>query len=26
MLQSIYEYMIVIKMQELQRREKGLPV
>jgi glycosyltransferase involved in cell wall biosynthesis len=25
-LQSIYEYMIVIKMQELQRREKGLPV
>jgi glycosyltransferase involved in cell wall biosynthesis len=25
-LQSIYEYMIVIKMQELQRRQKGLPV
>lgn len=25
-LQSIYEYMIVIKMRELQRREKGLPV
>jgi glycosyltransferase involved in cell wall biosynthesis len=26
LLQSIYEYMIVIKMRELQRREKGLPV
>lgn len=25
-LQSIYEYMIVIKMQELQRRENGLPI
>ncbi len=25
-LQSIYEYMIVIKMRELGRREKGLPV
>ena len=25
-LQSIYEYMIVVKMRELQRREKGLPV
>lgn len=25
-LQSIYEYMIVIKMQEIQRREKGLPI
>lgn len=25
-LQSVYEYMIVIKMQELQRREKGLPI
>lgn len=25
-LQSIYEYMIVIKMRELQQREKGLPV
>jgi hypothetical protein len=26
LLQSVYEYMIVIKMKELQRREKGLPV
>jgi len=25
-LQSVYEYMIVIKMQELQRRERGLPI
>jgi glycosyltransferase involved in cell wall biosynthesis len=25
-LQSIYEYMIVIKMQEIQRRSKGLPI
>jgi hypothetical protein len=25
-LQSIYEYMIVIKMQEIQRREKSLPI
>lgn len=25
-LQSIYEYMIVIKMQEIQRREKGCPI
>ena len=23
---AIYEYMIVIKMRELQQREKGLPV
>jgi len=25
-LQSIYEYLIVLKMCELQRRERGLPV
>jgi hypothetical protein len=25
-LQSIYEYMIVLKMKELRRREQGLPV
>ena len=25
-LQSVYEYMIVIKMKELKRREKGLPI
>lgn len=25
-LQSVYEYMIVLKMQELERKEKGLPV
>ncbi|RLS86274.1 MAG: glycosyltransferase family 2 protein, partial [Planctomycetota bacterium] len=24
-LQSIYEYMIVVKMRELARRERGLP-
>jgi glycosyltransferase involved in cell wall biosynthesis len=26
LLQSVYEYMIVIKIKELQRRERGLPV
>ena len=25
-LQSMYEYMIVVKMRELARRERGLPV
>jgi hypothetical protein len=26
LLQSLYEYMIVVKMKELRRREKGLPI
>jgi hypothetical protein len=25
-LQSFYEYMIVVKMRELERREQGLPI